>query len=67
VVENFPGEVALYDLDSGDRQAGFVISGSAAFVRFNFEGNKLFVLSDTQSGYAFDLNKLAAKRTAQAN
>lgn len=66
-VENFPGEVALYDLDSGDRQASFVISGSAAFVRFNFEGSKLFVLSDTQSVYAFDLNKLTATTTAQAN
>jgi hypothetical protein len=66
-VENFPGEVALYDLDSGDRQASFVISGSAAFVRFNFEGNKLFVLSDTQSVYAFDLNKLTKQATAQAN
>lgn len=66
-VENFPGEVALYDLDSGDRQASFVISGSAAFVRFNFEGSKLFVLSDAQSVYAFDLNKLTAKTTAQAN
>jgi hypothetical protein len=28
VVENFPGEVALYDLDTGERKAGFVINGS---------------------------------------
>jgi WD40 repeat protein len=66
-VEDFPGEVVLYNLDTGDRQANFIIQGSAAFVRFNFEGGKLFVLSDTQSAYAFDLNKLAAKTTAQAN
>jgi len=65
-VENFPGEITLYDLDTGDRQATFVIEGNAAFVRFNFEGNKLFILSDTQSVYAFDLNKLAAKKTTQA-
>jgi WD40 repeat protein len=64
-VENFPGEITLYNLDTGDRQATFVINGSAAFVRFNFEGNKLFVLGADQSVYAFDLNKLAAKTTTQ--
>jgi len=64
-VENLPGEVALYDLDSGERLSTFVIGGSAAFVRFNLAGDKFFVLSDAQSAYAFDLNKLAA-RTAQA-
>ena len=64
-VENLPGEVALYDLDSGERLSTFVIGGSAAFVRFNLAGDKFFVLSDTQSAYAFDLNKLGAS-TAQA-
>jgi WD40 repeat protein len=64
-VENFPGEVALYDLDTGNRQANFVITGSTAIVRFNLEGNKLFVLSSAQSVYAFDLNKLPAKTTTQ--
>jgi len=65
-VENFPGEITLYNLDTGDRQATFVINGGAAFVRFNLEGNKLFILSDDQSAYAFDLNKLAAKTMTQA-
>jgi hypothetical protein len=65
-VENFPGEISLYNLDTGDRQATFVIQGSAAFVRFNLEGDKLFILSDAQSVYAFDLNKIAAKTTTQA-
>lgn len=65
-VENFPGEVTLYNLDTGDRQANFVVNGSAAFVRFNLAGDKMFILSDAQSAYAFDLNKLAAKTTAQA-
>jgi hypothetical protein len=66
-VENFPGEITLYSLDTGDRQATFVINGSAAFVRFNLQGNKLFILSDAQSVYAFDLSKIAAKTTTQAN
>lgn len=65
-VENFPGEVTLYNLDTGDRQAAFVIDGGAAFVRFNIKGNKLFILSDAQSVYAFDLSKIAAKTTTQA-
>ena len=56
-VENFPGEVNLYDLDSGESRARVVFNGKAAFVRFNLEGDKLFILSDAQSAYAFDLNK----------
>jgi hypothetical protein len=65
-VENLSGEVALYDLDTGDRQANFVINGSAAFFRYNLEGNKLIVLSDAQSVYAFDLNKVVAQKTTDA-
>ena len=65
-VENFPGEVALYDLDTGERRASFRINGSAAFVRFNLDGNKLFVLSGAQSVYTFDLDKLDARTSAQA-
>ena len=60
-VENLPGEITLYSLDTGDPQASFVINGSAAFIRFNAEGNKLLVLSDAQSVYAFDLNKLTGR------
>jgi hypothetical protein len=57
-VENFPGEVSIYNLETGDRQANYIISGNAAFVRFNLEGNKLFVLSAAQTAYAFDLNNI---------
>ena len=60
VVENFPGEVSLYDLDTGDLKANLRIAGAAAFVRFNLAGDRLFVLSDAQTAYAFDLDKLAA-------
>ncbi|HEV7892537.1 MAG TPA: M48 family metalloprotease [Pyrinomonadaceae bacterium] len=67
VVENFPGEVELYDLDTGDRRAIFRINGSAAFVRFNFAGNRLFVLSDAQTAYNFDLDKLSTPKVANAN
>jgi hypothetical protein len=67
VVENFPGEVALYDLDTGDLRATFRINGGAAFVRFNLAGNRLFVLSDAQTAYNFDLDKLAPANAASAN
>ncbi|HKG11934.1 MAG TPA: M48 family metalloprotease [Pyrinomonadaceae bacterium] len=67
VVENFPGEVELYDLDTGDRRATFRINGGAAFVRFNLEGNRLFVLSDSQAAYNFDLDKLSPAKVATAN
>lgn len=66
VVENFPGEVSLYDLDTGDLKANLRIAGAAAFVRFNLAGDRLFVLSDAQTAYAFDLDKLAAASTTPA-
>lgn len=65
-VENFRGEVMLYDLDTGDRQAELRVHGDAALLRYNLAGDKLFVLSDAQTAYAFDLNKLASKATARA-
>jgi hypothetical protein len=61
-VENFPGTIVVYNLDTGERQANFIISGSAAFVRFNLQGDKVFVLSDAQSAYAFDLTKITAPK-----
>ena len=67
VVENFPGEVALYDLDTGDLRATFRINGGAAFVRFNLAGNRLFVLSEAQTAYNFDLDRLAPAKAASAN
>ncbi len=61
-VENFPGEVSIYNLETGDREANYIINGNAAFVRFNLEGNKLFVLSAAQAAYNFDLNKIAVSK-----
>lgn len=64
-LQNLPGEISLYNLDAGDRQAAFVINGRAVFFKFNPEGDSFFILSDTQSAYAFDLNRVAAKPAAQ--
>src|SRR5262249_12650227 len=61
------GETTLYVLERGHREGGIIINGSPAFVSFNLEGDKLFVLSETQSAYVFDVNKLAAKQAAPLN
>lgn len=66
-VENFPGEIALYNLANGERAANFVFNGKAAVVQFNLAGDKLFVLSDSQAAYAFDIGKLVAKPKSQLN
>lgn len=58
IVENFPGELTLYDLDTGKRAGHFVINGKVVFVRFNLKSDRLFVLSSAQTAYAFDLSKL---------
>ena len=64
-IQNFPGEIVLYDLDTGERKASFVISGSAAFIRFNLGGNRLLILSDAQSAYALDLKRIEGKPIVQ--
>ncbi len=60
-VENFPGEISLYDLESGNKQTTFVINGKAVFLQFKLSGDRLFILSDSQNAYTFDLTKLSAK------
>jgi hypothetical protein len=56
-VENYPGEVTVFNLETGDQDAQFVINGGAEFLRFDLAGTRLFVLSDQQNAYAFDLTK----------
>ena len=40
-VENFPGEVTIYDLKTGEPTGSVTIRGRAALVRFNVEGTRL--------------------------
>jgi WD40 repeat protein len=61
VVENTPGELKLYDLATGDTLATYVLKGKAVFLRFNLQGNRLFVLNDAQTAYNFDLSRMVAK------
>jgi hypothetical protein len=59
-VQNFPGEINLYDLETGESRSKLVFNGKAVFLRFNLAGDKLFVLSDSQTAYSFDVDKAAA-------
>jgi hypothetical protein len=61
-VENFPGEITINDLATGDAKGSVTIPGRASFVRFNAEGTRLFVLSSLQIGYIFDTKAMTKPR-----
>ena len=61
IVENYPGELTLYDLATGDTQARLRFKTSAAFVRFSLDGKKLLVLTSGQVAHAFDTDRVVAK------
>ena len=60
-VENYPGEVTVYDLNTGNSQARLRFKTGAAFTRFSLDGKRLLVLTAGQVAYAFDTDKLASK------
>lgn len=61
IVENYPGELTLYDLATGNTEARLRFSSGASFVRFSLDGKKLLVLTAGQVAYAFDVDKIGAK------
>ncbi|HEX6125325.1 MAG TPA: M48 family metalloprotease [Pyrinomonadaceae bacterium] len=61
-VENFPGQVTIFDLASGEPVGSVDIGGRAALIRFNLSGTQLFVLSDRQTAYVFDVKAATAPR-----
>ena len=61
IVENYPGELTLYDLSTGDTQARLRFKTSAAFVRFSLDGKKLLVLTSGQVAHAFDTDQIIKK------
>ena len=61
IVENYPGELTLYDLATGDTQSRLRFKTKAAFVRFSLDGKKLLVLTSGQVAHAFDTDRVVAK------
>jgi hypothetical protein len=56
-VENFPGEVTVYDLSDGERRSRYRINGDIVFMRFNPRGDRLFLFNDRQSAYVINVPK----------
>ena len=60
-IENYPGEVTMYDLATGNQQGRLRFKAPAAFTRFSLDGKRLLVLTAGQVAYAFDTDKITAK------
>jgi len=61
IVENYPGELTLYDLATGNPQSRLRFKTGAAFVRFSLDGKRLLVLTSGQIAYAFDIDRINKK------
>lgn len=61
VVQNYPGEITVYEIATGNVQARLRFKTRAVFTRFSLDGKKLMVLTAGQVAYAFDTARLAAK------
>jgi len=62
IVENYPGELTLYDLATGNPQARLRFKTGAAFVRFSLDGKRLLVLTSGQVAYAFDTDRMSTAK-----
>ena len=58
VVQNYPGELTVYDLATGNSVARLRFNKPAAFTRFSLDGKRLLVLTAGQVAYAFDTDRL---------
>lgn len=61
IIENYPGELTVYDLATGNSTGRLRFKTSAAFTRFSLDGKRLLVLTSGQVAYAFDTAKMIAK------
>jgi hypothetical protein len=66
-VENFPGELSIYNLTTGDLESRLTLGSAIAFVRFSLDGKRLFALTGQQVAYSFEVNKLAVKPAPVVN
>jgi hypothetical protein len=57
-VQNYPGELTVYDLATGNPVARLRFKTPVAFTRFSLDGKRLLVLTAGQVAYAFDTERL---------
>jgi hypothetical protein len=57
-VQNYPGELTVYDLATGNPVSRLRFKTPAAFTRFSLDGKRLLVLTAGQVAYAFDTEHL---------
>ena len=57
-VQNYPGELTIYDLATGNPVTRLRFKTPAAFTRFSLDGKRLLVLTAGQVAYAFDTERL---------
>ena len=60
VVQNYPGELTVYDLVTGNPVTRLRFKTPAAFTRFSLDGKRLLVLTAGQVAYTFDTERLKA-------
>ena len=61
IVQNYPGELTVYDLTTGNAAARLRFKTPAAFTRFSVDGKRLLVLTAGQVAYAFDTDRMMSK------
>ena len=59
-VQNYPGELTVYDLATGNPVARLRFKTPVAFTRFSLDGKRLLVLTAGQVVYAFDTERVKA-------
>lgn len=57
-VQNYPGELTVYDLATGNPVSRLRFKTPIAFTRFSLDGKRLLVLTAGQVAYAFDTDRL---------
>ena len=58
LIENYPGEISINSLETGELKGKLVLDGDVVFARFSVNGRGLFILTNKQTVYAFDMNKV---------
>lgn len=60
VIENISGQVAIYDLDSGDKLDEMTFKTPIVFAQFSIDGKKLLILTSEQEAFLIDATKFSS-------